>query len=155
MSNPPELVPDFDRLPEPGEISQIATWLAEARLDSLELSNDAGLRLRIRVPAAAAPVEKGMASEPAMPQAEAGEGTVTVRAPYFGKLCLTHPMRDSVFAPVGATVGQDDVVALLTLGSLQVPVRAPVGGVVEQVVAQPDELLGYGAAILQIRPDQD
>lgn len=155
MSNPPELVPDFDRLPEPGEISQIATWLVEAGLDSLELSNDAGLRLRIRVPTAAAPAEEGMASEPVMPQAEAGEGTVTVRAPYFGKLCLTHPMRDSAFAPVGATVGQDDVVALLTLGSLQVPVRAPVGGVVEQVVAQPDELLGYGAAILQMRPDQD
>ena len=152
MNNTPKLIPAFDTLPGPDEIAQIAGWLAEAGLESLELSNDAGVRLLIRVPQAAEAAE-GQAGIPAPAQLAEVAETVAVTAPYFGHLCLTYPLRDAPFAPVGARVSRDDVVALLTLGSLQLPVRAPVGGEVVDVVAQPGALLGYGAKILEIRPD--
>ena len=151
MSNPSELLPDFNTLPEPEEISQIATWLAQAGLESLELSNDAGTGLCIRVTQAAA----GAAEIPSVPSSPAepvaGAGTVAVSAPYFGHLCLDRPMGDGPFAPVGSMVKQDDVVALLTLDTLQVPVRAPVDGEVVEIVATPGALLGYGAEIMTIR----
>lgn len=153
MSNTPRLIPAFDTLPAPEEIARIADWLADAGLDSLELSNDAGVRLRIRTSQPAAVQGDGPAALPCPPCA--GIGTVAVTAPYFGHLCLSHPLRDAPFAPVGAQVSQHDVVALLTLGSLQLPVRAPVGGEVVEVVAQPGALLGYGAKILEIRPLHD
>ncbi|MCE2574180.1 biotin/lipoyl-containing protein [Komagataeibacter sp. FNDCR2] len=150
-TRPEQLVPAFDRLPEPEQIAQMATWLAQAGLDSLELSNEAaGLKLRIRVgQAAIAAVSPTVAAPPA----QAGTAMVAVKAPYFGHLCLTHPLRDAPFAPVGAKVGQGDVVALLTLDTLQVPVPAPVAGTVVDIVAQPDALVGYGAVILNIQPD--
>lgn len=152
MSNPSELLPDFNTLPEPEEISQIATWLSEAGLESLELSNDTGTRLRIRVAQAAADTAE-ISSVPACPaEPVAGVGTVAVSAPYFGHLCLDRPMGDGAFAPVGSMVRQDDVVALLTLDTLQVPVRAPVDGKVVEIVATPGALLGYGTEIMTIRP---
>ncbi|MBE7728747.1 biotin/lipoyl-containing protein [Komagataeibacter sp. FXV3] len=146
-----QLVPHFDRLPEPEQIAQMATWLAQAGLDSLELTNEAaGLKLRIRVgQAGTAPP----AAQAAAPQEDAGAGHVAVKTPYFGHLCLTHPSRDTPFAPVGTGVAQGDVVALLTLDSLQVPVIAPVAGTVVDVVGQPGALVGYGATVMHIQPD--
>ncbi|GAB6968783.1 hypothetical protein JCM25156A_28210 [Komagataeibacter kakiaceti JCM 25156] len=151
-TRPEQLVPAFDRLPEPEQIARMATWLAQAGLDSLELANEAaGLKLRIRVGQVAMGTTSAPIVAPAAPQA--GTTTVAVKATYFGHLCLTHPLRDAPFAPVGAKVGQGDVVALLTLDTLQVPVPAPVAGTVVEIVAQPDALLGYGAVILHIQPD--
>ncbi|NPC88822.1 hypothetical protein HNH97_07860, partial [Gluconacetobacter entanii] len=49
-----QLVPHFDRMPDPDQIVQMATWLAQAGLESLELTNEAaGLRLRLCVEQAA------------------------------------------------------------------------------------------------------
>ncbi|EGG76890.1 acetyl-CoA carboxylase biotin carboxyl carrier protein [Gluconacetobacter sp. SXCC-1] len=152
MNNAPKLIPAFDTLPDPDEIARIAGWLADAGLESLELSNDAGIRLLIRVPQAAQ-AEEGQDRLPAPARLAEAVDTVAATAPYFGHLCLTHPLRDVPFAPVGAQVSRNDVVALLTLESLQLPVRAPVSGEVVDVVAQPGALLGYGAKILEIRPD--
>ncbi|MHC0612075.1 acetyl-CoA carboxylase biotin carboxyl carrier protein [Komagataeibacter oboediens] len=147
-----QLVPYFDRLPDPEQIGQMATWLAQAGLESLELTNEAaGLKLRIRVEQAAAAITApltGVASQP-----NDGAGRVAVKTPYFGHLCLVHPLRDTSFAPVGTKVTQGETVALLTLDSLQVPVPAPVSGTVVDVTGQPGALVGYGAAIMQIQPD--
>ncbi|CAM2766397.1 acetyl-CoA carboxylase biotin carboxyl carrier protein subunit [Komagataeibacter xylinus] len=153
MSNRSEpLVPHFDRLPEPEQIGQMATWLAQAGLESLELCNEAaGLKLRIRVeraaPAATCP------HAPPAAQSDVTAGWVAVKTPYFGHLCLTHPQRESAFAPVGAKVAQGDTVALLTLDRMQLPVPAPVAGTVVEVTGQAGALVGYGTVIMQIQPD--
>ncbi|MBY4640154.1 hypothetical protein K6L44_09175 [Gluconacetobacter entanii] len=147
-----QLVPHFDRMPDPDQIVQMATWLAQAGLESLELTNEAaGLRLRLCVEQAAPGVAPP--APVAAPPPDGGAGTVAATAPCFGHLCLTHPLRDAPFAPVGAKVAQGDVIALLTLETLQLSVVAPVTGTVTEVVAQPGVLLGYGATIMHIRPD--
>ena len=153
MNNSSErLVPHFDRLPEPEQIGEIATWLAQAGLESLELCNEAaGRKLRIRVGQGAPAVTPAHA--PPASQPDAGGELIAVKTPYFGHLCLTHPQRDTAFAPVGAKVAQGDTVALLTLDSLQVPVPALVAGTVAEVTGQAGELVGYGTAIMQIQPD--
>ena len=153
MSNRSEqMVPHFDRLPEPEQIGQMATWLAQAGLESLELSNEAaGLKLRICVRQTASGATAPDAPTAAQPDASAG--LVAVKTPYFGHLCLTHPQRDSAFSPVGAKVAQGDIVALLTLDSLQLPVHAPVAGTVATVTGQAGALVGYGTTIMQIQPD--
>ncbi|AQU88749.1 hypothetical protein B0W47_16320 [Komagataeibacter nataicola] len=147
-----QLVPHFDRLPEPEQIGQMATWLAQAGLESLELCNEAaGLKLRIRVGQATSAAASPHA--PVAAQPDAGGGVVAVKTPYFGHLCLTHPQRDTAFAPLGAKVAQGDMVALVTLDSLQVPVSAPVAGTVAKVTGEAGALVGYGAVIMQIQPD--
>lgn len=152
MSNRPEhLLPPFEKLPAPEEIERIAQWLAQAGLEGLELSNAAaGLKLRIRVGQDAVPcvvVPRDGAG------VDGGVGTVAVTAPYFGHLCLAHPLRDAPFAPVGARVGKGDVVALLRIDTLLLRVVAPVAGMVMEVVGQHGALLGYGAEIMRIHPD--
>ncbi|WP_323989803.1 biotin/lipoyl-containing protein [Nguyenibacter sp. L1] len=142
------MVPDRETLPDIAEIGRIAEWLAAAGLTFLELSSGPGSRLRISVDPN--PVPAAPATSPALPSGAAG--SILAKAPFFGRLCLRHPSRDDPFAPVGATVRQGDVVALLTIDTLQIPVTAPVDGVVTDVLEQPDTLVGYGADILAIRP---
>ena len=147
-----QVVPHFDRLPDPEQIVQMATWLVQAGLETLELTNEAaGLKLRVCVEQAA--TGTAPAPQAAVPPSVTIPGTVAVTTPYFGHLCLTHPMRDTPFAPPGTKVAQGEVVALLTLDTLQVPVVAPVAGTVTDVVAQPGAVVGYGATVMHIRPD--
>ncbi|POF62615.1 hypothetical protein CFR73_12175 [Novacetimonas maltaceti] len=154
MNNRPEqLVPHFDRLPEPEQIVQMATWLAQAGLQSLELVNEAaGLRLRLCVGQADSGTAPAAPSG-AVASSAAGAQAVTVTTAYFGRLCLAHPSRDVPLAPVGTKVAQGEVVALLALESLLLPVVAPVAGTVTEVIGQSGALVGYGAAVMRIRPD--
>ncbi|MBB2205434.1 acetyl-CoA carboxylase biotin carboxyl carrier protein subunit [Gluconacetobacter takamatsuzukensis] len=143
MTGKPPLLPDLSTLPDVAEIAQITTWLAEAGLASMDLSNAAGARLRLTV--APSPVTPP-------PAAPAPAETITATAPYFGHLALRHPLRAEPFAPLGATVRKGDTIALLTLDTLQVPVTAPADGIVAEILGQEGALVGYGAAILSIRP---
>jgi acetyl-CoA carboxylase biotin carboxyl carrier protein len=149
MTAPPDLIPEFDTIPDVDDIGQIATWLVDAGLDSLELSNE-GLRLRISVSCTAA-------SEPAPSHApsfvETANEAVDVRAPYFGVLSLAKPLEETACAPLGASVHKDGVVAFLVSGALLIPVLAPTSGAVVDVVGQAGELIGYGATIMRLRPD--
>ncbi|GBQ87457.1 acetyl-CoA carboxylase biotin carboxyl carrier protein [Gluconacetobacter johannae DSM 13595] len=150
MTGSSKLIPDLDTLPEIAEIGQIATWLAEAGLESVELSNCMGGRLRLSVAQAPSAVGQGMIAQP-VPQPAVAE-LVAAKAPFFGRLCLVNPLGEEAFAPVGSTVRKGDIVALLTLETLQVPVTAPIDGEVVEIVGQAEDLVGYGTEILMIRP---
>ncbi|WP_338086058.1 biotin/lipoyl-containing protein [Gluconacetobacter azotocaptans] len=150
MTGPSKLIPDLDTLPEIEEIGQIATWLAEAGLESMELSSCMGGRLRISVAQMPLPVGQDVIA-PSVPQPAVAE-VVAAKAPFFGRLCLVNPLGEEAFAPVGSTVREGDIVALLTLETLQVPVTAPIDGEVVEIVGRADDLVGYGAEILRIRP---
>lgn len=145
MTASPPLLPDLSTLPNGEEIGQIAAWLAEAGLASVELANGAGGRLRIAVapPSAPAPAPQPAATS-------TGPETITATAPFFGRLALRHPLRQDPFAPVGSIVRKGDTIALLTIDSLQIPVAAPADGTVTEILGQEDALIGYGAPILTI-----
>ncbi|WP_338029653.1 acetyl-CoA carboxylase biotin carboxyl carrier protein [Gluconacetobacter tumulisoli] len=150
MTGPSKVIPDLDTLPDIEEIGQIATWLAEAGVESVELSSCVGGRLRISVAPVSLPVGQGVIAQP-VPQPAAVE-LVAAKAPFFGRLCLVRPPGEDAFAPVGSTVHKGDIVALLTLETLQVPVTAPVDGEIVEIVGRAGDLVGYGAEILKIRP---
>ncbi|MBM9400154.1 hypothetical protein JUN65_00915 [Gluconacetobacter azotocaptans] len=116
----------------------------------MELSSCMGGRLRISVAQMPLPVGQDVIA-PSVPQPAVAE-VVAAKAPFFGRLCLVNPLGEEAFAPVGSTVREGDIVALLTLETLQVPVTAPIDGEVVEIVGRADDLVGYGAEILRIRP---
>lgn len=146
MKNPIAL-PVFDTLPTGEELVQITRWLQQAGLHELELTNAQGLRLRLVSGAGTQPAQPQTAAPPAIPAVPA---TIPVRTPYFGHLHLQDPVSHTAFAPVGQTVQAGQTVAVLDLGSLSVAVPAPCAGVVDSLVAQEGELVGYGQTILSM-----
>ncbi|EHH68915.1 biotin/lipoyl-containing protein [Gluconobacter morbifer] len=135
--------PAFDVLPSPEDISQIAVWMQQAGLETLELSDGKGARLFLRV--AGGSVSRPIPHEETAPAEPSARG-IAVKAPYFGHLGLTG------LAKPGKIVKRDDVLAFLTLGNLQIPVQAPMDGTVVDVLGQDGELAGYGAVILHLEP---
>jgi biotin carboxyl carrier protein len=136
-------------LTDPDAIRQIGAWLAEARLEEIEISSDTGARLRISV----APSARGMTSAPDDHRPAKGPGerdTSVVSAPYFGRLRLGPAPDHAAFAPVGAFVRSGEAVALLELEMLSVPVLAPCDGKVVEILAPAGSLVGYNDPIMML-----
>lgn len=150
MTGTSSLLPSFDSVSDPDDIGKIADLLVEAGLETLELSNQEGSRLFIKV---SQPQSCQHEQSPSSaPQVSAPETAVSVKTPYFGLLSYTHPLREEPFAPVGSRVQKDDVVALLTLETLQIPVLAGADGEVTEITAQAGTLVGFGTTIMKIEP---
>ncbi len=147
MTGPASQIPVFD----PDDIARIAEMLATAGLETFELSGPDGERLFIKISQPRSLTEEQNAGPPRSQEALA-DTCVAVRTPYFGILSYTHPLRDAPFAPVGSRVRSGDVVALLTLETLQIPVPSPADGEVIGITAQEGELTGFGTEIMKIRP---
>ncbi|NHN89250.1 biotin/lipoyl-containing protein [Acetobacter conturbans] len=153
MTGTPSLLPSFDSVSHPDDIGRLADLLVEAGLETLELSNQDGSRLFIRVSQPqSVQDERPSSSLHTGTPTHVHDTTVSVKTPYFGLLSYTHPLREEPFAPVGSTVQRSDVVALLTLETLQIPVLAGADGEVMEVTAQAGALVGFGTEIMKIRP---
>lgn len=149
MTGLSSMIPDLAAISDPDDIGQIAELLTEAGVDSLELSDQNGSRLFIRL---AQPENDDDPLQSSIPQGSGVEyGTISVKTPYFGNLCLTHPLRDEPFVTVGSKIRRQDVVCLVTLDTLQIPVLAPVDGEVVTIMAQEGERVGFGREIMHIR----
>lgn len=122
-------------------VDQLSLWLAEAGIDSLELSGpDRELRLGRTV----------QQRLQAKPTDTARAVTHAVRAPMVGNPLHSHPMRRVPLAPRGSLVRAGQTVALLQIGALLVPIDASCDGVVVEVMAEEGALVGFGAEITRL-----
>lgn len=152
--NTPLSIPAFDGLPNSEDIIQISRWLNEAGLNSLELSNTQGLRLRITVGESNASTPD-MADHTSSSQGkleDVGPPDISVTAPYFGNLLRKNPLTNEEFAPSGSSVCAGDAVSMLQIGELTVPIVAPQNGTVVQFMAEEGDLISYGQTILILHP---
>jgi acetyl-CoA carboxylase biotin carboxyl carrier protein len=124
-------------------VDQLASWLAEAGIDYLELSGpDRQLCLGRAVqqwPRVETTAPAGVVSQ-----------VVTVTAPTVGTLLHSHPIRRVPLAPCGSLVRAGQTVALLQVGALLIPIDAPCEGVVVDVPSEEGALIGFGAEIIRI-----
>lgn len=151
MTGSASRIPAFDT----DDIASIAEMLVQAGLETFELSGPDGARLFIKTSQAKPQIEARRI--PSLPSQETDtvDNCVPVKTPYFGVLTFTHPLRNTPFASVGSHVKAGDVVALLTLETLQIPVMASVDGDVIEITAPEGELTGFGTEIMKIRIDSD
>jgi len=131
-----------DEMPGADAIAQIADWLAEAGLDSIEIVSPDGDRLRIGVGGGSA---QGDIATQSPAKAEETQDTVLVESPYFGR-----------FAPIdwphGAPVAKGALLGMLELDMISLPILAPCDGHVAETLAKPSSLVGYGESVFRLVP---
>lgn len=133
-----------------GAIRALAAAMAEAGLARLELSGP-DLRLLLeRGPKAAADAAApdgdtaGTTGEPA---------TILVRSPLVGTFLRSHPLHERPLVADGEPVKAGRPLALVRVGDLLLPVRAPAAGTVARALVRDDTLVGYGDALLELLPE--
>jgi len=77
-----------------------------------------------------------------------------VRADCFGYLVTSAPASGRVLAPLGSSVAKGDVLALLQIGALYRPVRAPVAGTVAAIFASAGDLVEFGSKVFEIEQER-
>jgi acetyl-CoA carboxylase biotin carboxyl carrier protein len=78
---------------------------------------------------------------------------VTAETTAFGTLLTAPPLGGPAFAAPGQRIEKGGILALLRFGPLYRPVRSPVAGIVEALLAEPGALVGYGQEIARLRRD--
>lgn len=122
------------------EIRQLALWLKEHHLAGAEMSRP-GVHLTLKRGASGAAV--------AAPAVAVIEDQV-LRTTGLGRLLLTHPQLDQPFVAVGDQLSAGQLVALLQVGELLLPLRAPRAARVVDVRVPCGTTVGYGEAFLGV-----
>lgn len=137
-------VPTFT---DPDALRCIAEWLSGAGLSALEVeSGGSRLSVRIATRSPATPSD----TPPAVVVARAD--APALRGGGFGLLLWRHPSRREPFVTLGQVVTAGQVVGLLRTGAVYAPLCADRSGVVNELLAEDGEMLGYGSPVLALKP---
>jgi acetyl-CoA carboxylase biotin carboxyl carrier protein len=132
------------------QIPHLAALLAATGIDTLELAGPAG---RVFLGRSGAPAATVPALDAAAPGPEAGAAaTVTVASPGIGAFRRAHPLHEQPLAEEGSEVAAGQVLALLQVGDLLLPVRAPSGGILAAARRADGALTGFGDPLFDILP---
>lgn len=131
------------------ELRQVARKMRAAGLGSIELNGkNWSVRLQydpgLLLVSAAQPATPAVASLPAAPACTA------VCAPMPGKILLQHPLNGQAYAQPGQQVKQDDLLALVQVGSLYLPVNSPADGTLTAISVAQGQLVEYGSEVVVI-----
>ncbi|MCZ8108827.1 MAG: acetyl-CoA carboxylase biotin carboxyl carrier protein subunit [Burkholderiales bacterium] len=128
-------------------IAELSAWLSGSTIDTLELTGPEGaIRLVRRAP--------GVAVEPLPGTTEPGvaDAGVMALATVAGIFLDRHPLHSEPLVEPGARVAAGDHLGYLRVGLLLAPIVAPTAGQVANVLAVPGEVVGFGAPLLDIEP---
>ncbi|HEY4985563.1 MAG TPA: biotin/lipoyl-containing protein [Bradyrhizobium sp.] len=129
-------------------IQQLASWLAEAGIDYLELSGP-GQRLRLTGAGRGRSGSQAAGVADDTGEIHTVDGFV-VKAPVAGTLLHRHPMQRTPLAPRGSRIRAGQTVALLQIGALLVPIEAPREGIVANLLVEDGTLVGFGTGIIRL-----
>lgn len=132
------------------DLRNVAHKMRRSGLSQIEIGgNGYRVRLRFNPPAAALPAGEAITPSPAAASTDAQ--TASLRASMPGTVWLWHPSNGQPFAPLGSTVTQGEVLALLKVGLIFLPLRSPVDGAVDALRVAHGESVEYDSAILTLR----
>ena len=132
------------------QIPRLMALLAETGLGRLELSGPLGRVVLSRnetTPEGVA-TANGVTAPPVSP----AFSSETIASPGIGTFRRAHPLHDEPLAEEGEHVAAGQVVALLQVGALLQPVRAPSDGVLSSVRPADGALIGFGDPLFDILP---
>jgi acetyl-CoA carboxylase biotin carboxyl carrier protein len=124
------------------EIAGLAVALAESGLAELHLTGP-GTDIHL-MRSCTGEVGRMTPSAPAQVITASGVGIFLSR----------HPLHTAALAGVGRRVRTGQTVALLRVGHLLRPVTAPMGGHLSAPLAEEAAIVGYGAPLFQLHPEQ-
>lgn len=133
-------------MPSQAEIEQLAIWLAETDISTLEL-RDAGGILRLERRGASIAVVEPHCDSPQTP----GYRPLTLVADTPGIFLHAHPLRAAPLVHSGDVVAAGESIGLLRIGEVLLPVRAPVAGRFDGYWAEDGTKVGYGAPLIELQ----
>jgi acetyl-CoA carboxylase biotin carboxyl carrier protein len=129
--------------PPADQVEQLAAWLSGTDIELLELRTPEGtIRLQRDRPGVAATLER----------TGAAVALLAVTAPSVGVFLHCHPLQEVVLVHPGQKVRAGEPVGLLRIGTLLLPVPAPVDGMVLDLPVADGSTVGYGAVLARLRP---
>ncbi len=132
------------------QIPHLMALLGETGLGRLELSGPSGRVVLSRNEAA--PDALAVSDGVACPAASPTSAGATIASPGIGTFRRAHPLHDKPFAEEGVRLVAGQVVALLQVGALLQPVRAPSDGILSSVRPADGALIGFGDPLFDILP---
>lgn len=133
---------------ETTDIARLAQILENSGVDTIEIE-EPGLTLKLVVdtrPRMAA------SASPAAATAPAADHFVMAKADVAGHFRAAHPWQDKPFVAPGQRIEAGATLGLVKIGLLYAPVVAPTAGIVDAVIAETDDMVGYGTPIVRILP---
>ncbi|WP_342364381.1 acetyl-CoA carboxylase biotin carboxyl carrier protein [Terrarubrum flagellatum] len=127
-------------------VTEISAWLAASDVDELILSGPSGTLRLTRGASGQVEAHIGESDNSEPPP------LATITAHGFGVFLDRHPLDAEPLAPVGALVRADTPIGFLRIGPLLTPVVAPVDGVVENILVQNEDVVGFGAPLFELEP---
>lgn len=132
------------------QIPRLVALLAETGLGRLELSGPSGRVVLSRNEPT--PEGIGTAHGVTVPPTSPVSASKTTASPGIGTFRRAHPLHETLLAEEGACVSAGQVVALLQVGALLQPVRAPSDGVLSCFRPADGALIGFGDPLFDILP---
>ena len=129
------------------DIERLARILERSGVASIEIEEDGqSLKLVMETGEWTAP-----ASGLAAPTGHSHEVAIAAKAEVAGIFIAAHPWRERPFVEPGQTIEAGAIVGLVKIGLLYIPVRSPVAGLIDEIVAKAGATVGYGTPIATVR----
>jgi biotin carboxyl carrier protein len=126
---------------------QINEWLQGTQIQTFELSGPE-TRICIHQPQKTERLKDRATFSPT-------EVSVFVNAGSVGIVQLAHPLRDAPFVHLGERVQKNQILALLQIGQIFIPVRAPHNAFLETILVAHRSTVGYGTHLMILKKDED
>jgi biotin carboxyl carrier protein len=139
-----------EKMLDPATLQQIALWLDDAGVTSIEIETEGGRFVRIAAGAGVTSNDAGVDADVPVSQ----DSVRPAKAPIAGHFLSVHPARDAAEAAPGAAVFGEQIIGFVRIGPLLMPVQVEEAGTLDACVAEPGGLVGYGDTVFRIEPGQ-
>lgn len=137
---------------DPATLGEIALWLENAGVGSIEFETEDGRLVRIVAGEGTSSYDAGKERRISVPLRPLGERPA--KAPFVGHFLPVHPARDAAEVAIGAFVFPGQIIGFVRVGPLIMPVQAEEAGTLDGCVIEPGDLVGYGDTVFLIEPAQ-
>lgn len=128
------------------ELRQVARKMRAAGLNSIELKGK-NWSAHMKFEAARSSADAAQPATAALTSLTAKPAPTTIFAPMPGKILLQHPLSGVAYAQPGQQVKQDDLLALVQIGSLYLPVNSPADGMLVAISVKQNQRVEYGSEV--------
>ncbi|HRN52979.1 MAG TPA: acetyl-CoA carboxylase biotin carboxyl carrier protein [Gemmatimonadaceae bacterium] len=146
-------------------VKKLLEMLDESTVDSLEISSDKGMRIRLQktpvargtvqyaAPVAAAPAPAAAPAAPAAPAAAPASKGQDVKSPMVGTFYGAPEPGAKPYVSVGSTVKKGQVLCIIEAMKIMNEIESEVSGKVIEILASDAQPVEYGQVLFRVDPN--
>jgi acetyl-CoA carboxylase biotin carboxyl carrier protein len=155
-------------------VKKLVEMLDESTVDSIEISSDKGMKIRIAktptfrggvampvsaapaaAPAAAAPASAAVAAAPTAPAAEAAPARqlLEIKSPMVGTFYARPEPTAAPYVSTGTRVGTGQTVCIIEAMKIMNEIESEVAGVIAEVCVQDAQPVEFGQVLFRVDPN--